>query len=355
MDFLATTVKGLEDMAAKEIERFGGRVEGIMDGKVVFKGHPEMIYCLNYGAKRIFRVTLLLSMGEAAGLEEMKRLTREAEFCVSGSFAVRSKRTGQHGFTSMDVNAAVGEAILNKCPEAKVNLDNPDTTFLVWVKDSRFILTMDTTGESLHRRGYRVYQHPAPINPVLASLLLDFSKWDGGSLIDPFCGSGTILIEAYHLKNRVPNIFREFDFSKLPFFQKDSWNDCVYRLNSGIRDGNLPLLGVEKFRKHLKGAFMNAHKAGARIRCVQGEAERMHEYGDSDFVVTNPPFGLRIGSKKKIFSLYERFAEELEEHFSGSTFALIIPYEKFEAYFTVKEKREIMYGDLKTKIYRFKI
>jgi len=354
MLFLSTTVHGLEDIAAREIEKFGARILELRSGKVIYEGKEELVYKLNYRAKRIFRVAVILSMGKIADLEDTRKFVKDVDFCINNTFAVRTKRRGKHNFTSMDVNAVVGEEILRKCPNAKVNLDEPDLTFLCWVDNDNFIFTLDTTGESLHRRGYRVYQHPAPINPVLASLMLDFAGWKGERMVDPFCGSGTIPIEAYHNYNRIPNKFRTFDFSKLPFSNEDLWNSIRKEIKE--RDRRLDLYCIEQFKKHVKGCKLNARNAGARFFCLQGNAENLHKFIDSTpFIITNPPFGLRIGSKRKIFKLYEDFAEELEQHFSGTILTLIIPYKKFEAYFEVLEKRDIMYGDLQTKIYRIKI
>lgn len=356
MLFLSTTVHGLEDIAAREIEKFGGRILELRTGKVIYEGGEELIYRLNYGAKRIFRIAVILSIGRIKELEDTRKFVQEADFCINTTFAVRTKRRGEHDFTSMDVNAVVGEEILKKCPKAKVNLDNPNLTFLCWVDGEDFIFTIDTTGESLHRRGYRVYQHPAPINPVLASLMLEFAGWNGEKMVDPFCGSGTIPIEAYHNYNRVPNKFRTFNFPKLPFFDEALWNDIKEEMDKRDRNKRLELYCVEKFKKHVNGCKLNAKNAGARFSCLQGDAENMHKFVDyAPFIITNPPFGLRIGSKKKIFKLYEEFAEELEQHFSGAILTLIIPYKKFENYFEVLEKRDIMYGELQTKIYRFKI
>ncbi len=356
MLFLSTTVLGLEDLAAQEIEKFGGKIIEIKKGKIIYEGDLSLLYTLNYGAKRIFRVCVLLAMGKAESLEEIRKIVRDAEFCIDGTFAVRTTRKGKHSFTSMDINAVVGEEILKKCPTAKVNLDAPDITFLAWLEENEFILTMDTTGESLHRRGYRVYHHPAPINPVLASLMLSFAGWRGEKLVDPFCGSGTILIEAYHNHNLVPNKWRTFHFHRLPFHNEDLWREIRGEMDARETKKSLELVGIEKFEKHIKGAIKNAQNAGARIRCSRGEAELLHKYVSSaPHIITNPPFGLRIGSKRKIFKLYEDFAEELEVHFSGTIFTLIIPYAKFEVYFEVLEKREIMYGDLRTKIYRMRI
>ncbi len=356
MQYLATTVMGLEDLAAEEIEKFGGRIREIKKGKVIFSGSEELMYILNYASKCLFRITILLGNGEIDGLEDIRKVVRAADFCINKTFAVRSKRRGEHNFTSMDINAVVGEEILKKCHNAKVNLDEPDITFLCWLEDRDFLFTIDTSGETLHRRGYRVYQHPAPINPVLASLILRFAGWRGERIVDPFCGSGTILIEAYHNYNNVPNKWRDFHFYNLPFYNVEMWREAREKIDSKETRKYLELIGIEKFEKHIKGARKNALKANAPIRCIRGEAEFLHKYVTyAPHIITNPPFGLRIGSKKKIFKLYEDFAEELEEYFSGTIFTIIIPYPKFENYFEVLEKRDVMYGDLRTKIYKMRI
>jgi len=356
MLFLSTTVHGLKDLAAKEIENFGGKIRRILKGKIIFEGDEKLIYLLNYASKTIFRVTILLAQERIERLEEIRKIIRDSDFCIDTTFAVRTKRKGKHEFTSMDVNALVGEEVLRRCPQAKVNLDSPQITFLCWLENEDFLFTMDTTGESLHRRGYRVYQHPAPINPVLASIMLKFANWKGERIVDPFCGSGTILIEAYHNYNHVPNKFRNFSFPNLPIYREHLWKEIKEKIDSKISAKHLDLIGLEKFEKHIRGGKENAKRAGAPIRFIRGEAEKLHRYVNfAPYIITNPPFGLRIGSKKKIFKLYEDFAKEMEEYFSGTILTLIIPYEKFEAYFDVLEKREIMYGDLKTLIYRFKI
>lgn len=174
--------------------------------------------------------------------------------------------------------------------------------------------------------------------------------------MDPFCGSGTILIEAYHLRNRVPNLFRDFKFLELPIYDGEMWSEIREKYIAAIRNSPLELIGIERFRKHVEGCKMNAERAHVKILCIQGLAERMHKYVDyAPFIITNPPFGLRIGSKRKIFKLYEDFAKELEQHFSGSELTIIMPSTKFEAYFHILEKRNILYGNLHVNAYRFRI
>ena len=354
MRFLATTVYGLEDLASQEIRSFGAKINSIFPGKVIFEGDDELIYLLNYSAKTIFRVVILLGMGEVENLEDIKKIVKEGDFQIRGTFGVESKRRGEHDFTSMDISATVGEIILKKSSSAKVYLDDPQTKILCWLDQNLFYYGIDTTGESLHRRGYRVYQHPAPINPVLASLMLRFSGWHGDILVDPFCGSGTILIEAYHNYNHMPNLFRDFRFRRLELYDEDRWKEIKMKENRKIKKRELELIGVERFRKHVEGAKLNAKKAGVNIRCMVGYAENLHSYVNyAPHIITNPPFGLRIGSKKKIFRLYEEFARELEEYFTGSELTIIMPSTKFEAYFHILEKREVLYGNLRVNAYRF--
>ena len=356
MEFLSTTVKGLEDIASKEIASLGGKVLKQEEGKVYFSGPEELIYVLNYASKTVFRTVILIGEGTVHSLEDIRKFVETLDISFSGEFEVRTKRKGTHSFTSMDVNAVVGEMLLKKCPNTKVNLSAPEIRVLCWLEDDKFVMGFDTTGESLHRRGYRVYQHPAPLNPVLAALLIRWSGWRGETLVDPFCGSGTVLIEAHHSYNRVPNKFRNFIFHNLPFYSKNEWTAIKNKYDSREKKVKLSLVGIEKFQKHIEGAQKNLHKAGVDAHLYKGLAEKMHLYvSHADYIITNPPFGLRIGSKKKIFRLYENFAEELENHFSGTQFVLITPYTKFEHYFDVLEKREIMYGDLPVKAYRFKI
>lgn len=356
MEFLSTTVHGFEDLAAKEIQNLGGKIERVFPGKIIFSGDEELIYLLNFRGKTIFRVVILLGMDEVEGLEDIRKIVRAGDFQIHGTFGVESKRKGQHNFTSMDISAVVGEEILRKSPEAKVYLDAPKTKILCWLDENRFFYGVDTTGESLHRRGYRVYHHPAPINPALAASLVKWSSWKGERLVDPFCGSGTILIEAAHLINRVPNKFRDFKFKDLWFYDEKMWEEIRKSTLAEAKDRKLDLIGVERFQKHVKGCKLNAEKAGVSLICLQGLAEKLHMYIDNaPHVITNPPFGLRIGSKKKIFKLYEDFSLEMEEHFSGTQITIITPYTKFEHYFKVLEKRDILYGKLRTKAYKMKV
>ncbi len=355
MLYLSTTIRGIEDIAAREIEKLGARVVRVMEGKLLYEGNEDLFYVLNFLAKKINRVVIVLGYGHVERLDDIKRIAESSDVNVrSSTFAVSTERRGEHDFTSIDVNRLLGDIILQKNPGSRVNLNDPDVPILAWVLDNFFVFGIDTTGPSLHRRGYRIAKHPVALNPVIASAMLDVSSWEN-SVIDPFCGSGTILIEAYHQVRKVPNKFREFQFLRLPFFDSERWSEIKERYGSA--KGKEPhLVGIEKNPKYIEFARTNAERAEAKILVMQGRAEELHRYvSDVPYIVTNPPYGLRMGSKKDVFQLYEKFAEELEEHFSGSIFVVITPHRKFEHYFTVLEKRDILYGELHAWLYKMKI
>ncbi len=352
--YLSTTIHGIEDIAAEELGKLGAKDFHLLEGKIVYRGDDDLFYRVNYFSKTVNRVVILFAFEEFENLNDIKRLVMNSEIYISGTFGVVTERRGKHNFTSMDVSAAIGEAILNKCPDARVNLNNPNTKVLAFVKDNLFMFGIDTTGTSLHRRGYRIKKHPAALNPVIAAAMIRLSGWKDGILLDPFCGSGTIPIEAYHSFKRMPNIFRDFAFKNLSIFSEEKWEKI--KSERKLRKSEPRIVGIDKEEKYVRCAIENARKARAKITFMKGLAQEIHKIVDEmDFIVTNPPYGLRMGNRRKVFKLYEEFAEELENHFSGLIMVVITPLSKFEHYFQVLEKRNILYGELHARIYKLKI
>ena len=354
MLYLSTTIKGLEDVARNELRDLGAKDFKIMDGKIVYQGDNELFYRLNYRAKTVNRVVILFAMKEFENLQDIKRIVLNSDICFEGTFGVSTERHGKHSFTSVEVNAIIGEAILKKCPYTKVNLNNPEVQILAWVIDNLFLFGMDTTGVSLQRRGYRTRKHPTALNPVIAAAMIRISEWKKGVLVDPFCGSGTIPIEAYHKFKRIPNKLRDFAFFKLPFFSEEVWKRVKENFKTRKEEPDIYCLDIKS--NFIQNAMQNASMAGANIICKKGKAEKLHRYiQDANFIVTDPPYGLRMGNKRKILKLYEEFARELEEHFSGTIMVIITPYKKFEYYFNALEIKNILYGKLRARIYKLKI
>ena len=360
MRFYSTVAPGLEFVAADEIESKGlGNVIEIREGngRVFYESNFERIPLLNYFLRTVERVVLILGRERVETLEDVYRIVKEIDFSFihpEWSFAVRSNRVGEHDFTSIDISRVAGKAVIDSYKESrgvrlKVNLDEPDVIIRCDLVEDDFIVGLDTTGdEGLHKRNYRVYQHPAPLNPTIAASLVYLSGWSHErSLLDPMCGSGTILFEAGMIARNTPICRFRRDFA----FKKFINEDCEFK----ERDVGLSLYGVEKFRKHVEGAIKIAEFVGIDVRFMQGEAERINEYfNEIDYVITNPPYGLRIGRKKIIERLYSSFlraaADIVREKLVVITAETKI-FEKHAKEFFDVRKFNVRYGGLMTGVF----
>ncbi|KXB01800.1 hypothetical protein AKJ41_00015 [candidate division MSBL1 archaeon SCGC-AAA259O05] len=324
MELLATTIRGLESIAIEEIEDLRGEKACFEhEGMVRLSGREEDVFKLNYLSKTLHRVLILLSSFKVRSLEDVYRRCKEIDFSCylnsSQKFAVRAKRTGAHGFTSMDLESEIGQAIVDSFQEEgsriEVDLENPDVYIRSELRGEEVWVAIDTTGgESLHKRGYRSYEHPAPLKPTIAHCLVRLSEWEEDeTLLDPMCGSGTICIEAWHWKNEVPNWFRDdYAFWRLPFLDREKFRDLKEKYDSRARSRSLPVRGCDVSEKHVRGAKRNITSAGADIQISTSNATEVSL--DANKIVTNPPYGIRIGSKRKVKNLYEDFASNLADY-----------------------------------------
>ena len=331
MRFISPTIEGIEDFAAEEISRLGGKIERIEKGFVIYTGPDELFARINYFGKMVERVGIIIGEGEIKKESNLEKVI-QCDTCEGKKINVKIEMK-KAKFRKKELE---NEA-------RKLGNGEVEIRLFLWLDGERVIGAIDTTGEGLHNRGYRVFKHPASLNPILAAAMLKISGWKN-EFVDPFCGSGTILIEGYHQFKGIGNRFRKF-----PNWEK-------YREIRDMRNKEEPeILGVAKEKKYVEGAILNAKKAEAEVKIIEGDAQLLSKYYSGNYIITNPPFGLRMGNKKNVFTLYENFAKEMEENFEGSYLTMIIPHTKFENYFRIEEKREIKYGKLKSYIYKFKI
>ena len=345
-EFYATLPPGLEDIAAKEIEELGFKVFELRKGRgrVFFRGkNAEILNC--YG-RTIERVVALLACERFSSLDDIYRIVRALDFCFikpRQSFAIRAMRAGEHDFTSMDVARVAGKAVIDSYLASKnvrlaVNLNEPDVIIRVDVVFDTVMVGVDLTGDiGLHRRFYRVYNHPAPLNATIAAALVKLSGWrEDKTLLDPMCGSGTILIEAAMQACDIP-INREC-------FNSFSPSCCP------------SVFGLEISRKHLRGCKLNASAAGVSFDVVQGDATKPPFKEPFDFVITNPPYGLRIGRKKIIDRLYSRFLNVLLDIIHEESKVIVITaeaeiFKKHAEKYEILEERVVRYGGLFTSVF----
>ncbi|AEC52179.1 hypothetical protein PNA2_1264 [Pyrococcus sp. NA2] len=319
MRLLITTAQGIEDLAKIEISKLLTKIGALryieekplnVEGRLLVevkevqyrdeKGRErplEIGTYLSENSRLLHRIILEICSKNLPNIESqepetaLKRIEElvselpvERYAKVTETFAVRSFRKGNHKITSVDMARVVGKAIfdrLSKFGTPKVNLDHPSVIFRAELIGEAFFLGVDVTGDhSLHRRPWRVYDHPAHLKASIANALLELAKLEEGTFIDPFCGSGTIPIEL------------------------------------ALRGYQGNIICLEKYRKHLRGAKMNALAAGVydKINFILGDATKLSEYIKSvDFAVSNLPYGLKIGRRSMIPKLYMDFFSELSK------------------------------------------
>ncbi len=358
MQYYATLPPGLEDIAADEVEGLGGRVieRRVGKGRIFFEGGKRLIGVLNSYSRTLERVNVLLYRGNISTLDEIYHAVKKLDFgfIENRSFAIRSMRAGKHDFTSVDIARVAGQAVIDSFMEGygarlKVDLSTPDVIVRVEVVENELLVGIDTTGDdALHKRWWRVYNHPAHLNATIACAMLRIAGWSKEkSLVDPMCGSGTIPIEAALMARNVANK-RDFIYRKL----------CEMNVEDrSLQDLKVDLHGIEKFRKHLEGAIRNAENAGVldTITFLMGDATRLK--GDYDVIITNPPYGLRIWKKSAIKKLYEKFTEAARRCMHDGSRMVVITAEHrlFERAarnvdLNLVHERFVKYGGLITKV-----
>lgn len=321
MDLLATTNRGVEAAAEAEIERLtGASVRTHHPGWVAFESDSDAVALLNARSRTLHRVLVSLVDDPIDGLDDAGRLTEaiptERYVRSDQSFGVRSTRIGSHAFGSPDVAEVVGQAIIDAHREATgdrlaVDLDDPDVVFRSTVRHDRFTLALDTTGpRSLHRRPFRVCDHPAPIRPTLAAAMLELADYGPGeTLVDPMCGGGTIPIEAaLAARGRSPNAAREdFAFRQLRFVPDDELDRV--RAAHTPREAGPAVVGAEVDPEWVACARQNVDAADVPIELLRADATA--GVPAADVVAVDLPFNLR-SNHGDLRGLYGSFVEAVE-------------------------------------------
>ena len=376
--FFATTVIGLEDVASKEVESLTGVRAELDVGRIAFQGSLKDVYLLNLKAATINKIFIELCKSTFEGLNDIYKLAKSLDYTwildAQQTFAIRSERTGVHNFTSMDVSRVAGQAIIDSFANAtgkrlKVNLNEPDVEIYCLVRNSDFIMGVNTTGASLHKRGYRVYSHPAAIKPTIASAMLRIGNWTKAkSLIDPMCGGATIPIEAALEASGIPpnHLRKDFAFLKLKIYNREAFEKVrTETLVQQKAKGEYAIYAMEKFAKHMQGGIENAKKAGVyqAIKFKIGDATKPGDYPEAEFdlILVNPPYGLRANPKKGIRKLYESFLRALKTKSPEATLVIITAASKRfreaaeNAGIAIIGDRKIWHGELLTRIFTCKI
>ncbi len=336
-ELIAKTFQGLEEVLAEELTGLGaGNIE-IGRRMVVFTGDKEMMYRANFCLRTAIRILKPIKKFEAKDADEVyqavKTIPWEEYMDVNKSFAVDavvfSNEFRHSKFVAYKVKDAVADYFREKTGERpSVRINRPDIALNIHIAETQCTLSLDSSGESLHRRGYRQEATEAPLNEVLAAGMILLTGWRGEcDLIDPMCGSGTIPIEAALIaRNIAPGVFRkEFAFEKWYDFDQELF-DAIYNDDSQERVFEHKIYGYDNSLKAHDIATRNVKAAGLSQDIVLKVRPFQHfeQPKEKSILITNPPYGERI-STDDLLGLYQMIGERLKHAFVGND-AWILSY-----------------------------
>ena len=332
---LAKTFKGLEDILAKELIELGANNVQIERRAVSFTGDKRMLYTANFCLRTASRVLVPIASFKAKKTDDIYEQVKQVDW----SQYMTAKTTFQIDATvysdlfrhSQFVTYRVKDAIVDWWMEQggvrpSVQLTNPDLYLNVHIAGDNVTVSLDSSGESLHKRGYRVANTQAPINEALAAGMLLLAGWKGQSdFYDPMCGSGTLLIEAALIaRNIAPGIYRKgFAFEKWASFDADLFED-VSSDDSRERDFEHKIYGSDAGFYAVQAATKNVQSANLQ-RDIEVKQIRVEELRLADrdtegaLVMMNPPYGERLSQDKNVLRLYQDMGTALKHQFSGAT------------------------------------
>ena len=369
MELIAPCHFGLEAVLKREILDLGYEISEVEDGRVTFYGDADAICRANIFLRTAERILLKVGSFRAVTFEELFDKTKElpwedyipqnGKFWVAKAASVKSKL-----FSTSDIQSIMKKAMVRRMQERYCVEWFPENgaSYPVRVFLMKDIVTVgiDTTGISLHKRGYREVSGKAPITETLAAALIMLTPWRKDRiLVDPFCGSGTFPIEAAMMAaNIAPGMNRSFLSEKWDnLIAKKNWYDVIDEANDMICDDvEVDVQGYDVDSSVIKIARRNAREAGVDhlIHFQERDVKDLNHPKKYGFIITNPPYGERLEDKKDLPDLYRAFGESFKRLDSWSAY-MITSYDDAERYFGRKadKNRKIYNGMLKTYYYQF--
>ncbi|MDO4313430.1 MAG: class I SAM-dependent RNA methyltransferase [Eubacteriales bacterium] len=360
---------GLEAVLKREIIDLGYEVSAVEDGRVSFYGDADAVCRANIFLRTAERVLLKVGSFRAVTFEELfdrtkalpweEYIPKNGKFWVAKAASVKSRL-----FSPSDIQSIMKKAMVRRLQERYHVEWFPEdgAVYPVRVFLMKDIVTVgiDTSGVSLHKRGYREVSGKAPITETLAAALIMLTPWRKDRiLVDPFCGSGTFLIEAAMMAaNIAPGMNRSFTAEAWGnLIPRKNWYDVIDEANDLIDDEiDVDIQGYDVDASVIKIARRNAEEAGVKhlIHFQERDVKELRHPKKYGFIITNPPYGERLEDKKDLPALYRTFGESFRTLDSWSAY-MITSYEDAERYFGRKadKNRKIYNGMLKTYYYQF--
>jgi putative N6-adenine-specific DNA methylase len=330
-NFFAPCPRGLEAVLAQELAALGATGVKTADGGVHFQGPFALCYRANLESRIASRILWRVASAPYKSEDDIYKTTLALDwpqwFDVGNTLRVNLAAVRcplkSIDFVTLRIKDAVCDAFRAKGGERpSVNTQAPDVRIHAFLTADRLTLYIDTSGEPLFKRGYRTATGEAPLRENLAAGIVRLSGWTPGeALLDPMCGSGTIVIEAALMAlNMAPGARRNFGFEKLSNFDRAAWERLrvAAKTHERIREP-LPIFGSDLYGDELKTARANVTAAGLDnvVQLKQANVLEMPAPAPGGVIVTNPPYGVRLGETNELADFYPKLGDALKQRFSG--------------------------------------
>lgn len=329
--FFATCPRGLEALLGEELRELGAQAIAPTYGGVAFSGEYELCYRANLHSRLASRILLRVGGGEYRDEEDIYQgaLSFDWPTMFSVDKTIVVKMTAQKAplksleFTTLRIKDAICDRFRDATGERpNVDIREPDVRIHVFLTATECTLYLDTSGQSLFKRGLRKQAGAAPLNENLAAGMVKLSGWQPGTpFFDPMCGSATILMEAAQVAlNIAPGSHRDFGFEKLTRFDPKVWLPIKQAAIGAQLPATLqPIFGRDMFGDSLRDAQVNLEAAGLAgvIQLKQGNVIEVPAPADHGVIVTNPPYGIRIGEQSELAEFYPQLGNWLKQKCTG--------------------------------------
>lgn len=362
----ATMGAGFESVVAKELQNLGYETK-TENGRVFFEGTQEDIVKTNLWLRSADRVKILLKEFRATDFDTLYNETYDYDWAqllpVDARFPVKGRSVRSKLHSEPDVQSIVKKAIVDKMTDQYhrrgfLPESGPEYPLDVHIYKDLARLSLDTTGQSLFKRGYRVEHGGAPLKENFAAGLIELTPFDGSHpFIDPMTGSGTIAIEAALIAKHVaPGMWRQFAFDNFDWFDKKLHPQLIEQAKSEITTEHAPIWASDIDQSILEIAKVNAHNAGVLqdIRFKQVAVKDFATDLENGVIVANPPYGKRLKDRQAAEKIYEEMGQTLRPLSSFSQYYLTSD-PQFEKFFGARatKKRKFFNGNLRTDYYQY--
>jgi putative N6-adenine-specific DNA methylase len=355
-DYFATVARGLEPLAAEELQSLGATAVTSEFCGVSFQGDQQLLYRVNLWSRLAFRILVKLGDFPCQNATQLYQGVQRFDWrdlvppdkTLAVTATGKNRQLNHTHFTALQVkNAIVDQQRLHWGQRSNVDSQQPDVQINVHIRNDRCTLSLDSSGRSLHRRGYRPAVGAAPLKESLAAALIKLTEWPGDvPLLDPLCGSGTFPLEAaLSALNIAPGLFQdEFGFQSWTDFDGALWAEVKQKAESARKkELETMVWGCDRDPEVLHQARVNARRCGIadQLRFFQQKLETLEAPVDSGFILCNPPYGERLGNREELGDFYKLLGDVLKQRFKGWTAFILSGNKDLARYIGLKSAQRI--------------